>query len=464
MSGRRPPRLQASEHRLLLAAGDLVVGVVAVFVSIGLWTITAGVPLSEALAARAWWFSAALAWAAGLAPSRRGGVAWSMSAVAASIARLAAAFGALYLAVYFYAPRQALPRLLAMYAIWEASLLTLAWRLVSIWALTHAALRRRWLVAGAGPAGEAVARALADGSPRNAEVVGFLDGDSARHGTAVAGLPVVGGYDMLPDGALEMGVSRIIVAARPHETTLVNRLLACQEAEIEVVPMAAAYEQALMRVPAAHVAPDWLFTSFAESVSARDASHLAKRALDLAGGLFGSIVLLLLAGPIALAIKTDSRGPVFYRQMRAGRGGRPFALTKFRTMVWNAEEEGEPRWAGPRDPRITRTGRWLRRTRLDELPNVLSVLRGDMSLVGPRPERPEFVEALEREVPLYRARLIARPGLTGWAQINYPYGNSVADAAAKLEFDLYYLKHRSFLFDAWILLRTVGTVLSFRGR
>jgi lipopolysaccharide/colanic/teichoic acid biosynthesis glycosyltransferase len=217
-------------------------------------------------------------------------------------------------------------------------------------------------------------------------------------------------------------------------------------------------------VPVAHLEPNWLFTSYAEAVSARDASRLAKRLFDFLGGLAGTSLLAVFAPFIAVAIVADSGRPVFYRQRRTGRAGSPFSLAKFRTMVRDAEAEGQPQWAGPSDPRITRVGKWLRRTRLDELPNFLSVLRGEMSLVGPRPERPEFVAELEQQIPLYRARLFVRPGLTGWAQINYPYGYSVADAAAKLEFDLYYLKHRSFLFDVWILLRTVGTVMSLRGR
>jgi lipopolysaccharide/colanic/teichoic acid biosynthesis glycosyltransferase len=139
-------------------------------------------------------------------------------------------------------------------------------------------------------------------------------------------------------------------------------------------------------------------------------------------------------------------------------------MTKFRTMKHDAEPDGQAKWSTPNDARVTGVGRWLRRTRLDELPNLLAVLRGEMSMVGPRPERPQFVEQLEREVPLYRARLIVAPGLTGWAQVNHEYGDSVRDASAKLEYDLYYIKHQSIWFDALILLRTVGTMLRFGGQ
>jgi lipopolysaccharide/colanic/teichoic acid biosynthesis glycosyltransferase len=167
---------------------------------------------------------------------------------------------------------------------------------------------------------------------------------------------------------------------------------------------------------------------------------------------------------IAPAIWLDSGRPILFGQRRMGRGGAPFKLIKFRTMAQDAEADGPPRWAGRRDPRVTRVGRFLRRTRLDELPNVVNVLRGEMSLVGPRPERPEFVAQLEREIPFYRTRLLVRPGLTGWAQVNYPYGDSVHGALEKLEYDLYYVKHRSLFFDLWILVRTVGTVVALRGR
>ena len=145
-----------------------------------------------------------------------------------------------------------------------------------------------------------------------------------------------------------------------------------------------------------------------------------------------------------------------------GQGGRLFRLLKFRTMVGSAEAEG-PRWADPNDPRVTRVGRWLRKTRLDELPQFLHVLRGEMSLVGPRPERPEFLSMLEEQIPFYRTRLIVKPGITGWAQVNHPYGDSVEDAKAKLEYDLYYIKHRSLAFDLQIVAQTLWTVIRFEG-
>jgi lipopolysaccharide/colanic/teichoic acid biosynthesis glycosyltransferase len=164
-----------------------------------------------------------------------------------------------------------------------------------------------------------------------------------------------------------------------------------------------------------------------------------------------------------LAIRLDSPGPVFYRQQRNGRDNRTFALLKFRSMVVDAEAGGKPRWASLQDPRVTRVGRFIRSARIDELPQLLNVLRGEMSMVGPRPERPAFVAELAAAIPHYHDRAIVKPGITGWAQVNYPYGASVADARMKLAYDLYYIRRRSLLLDLLILLATVRVVLFREG-
>jgi exopolysaccharide biosynthesis polyprenyl glycosylphosphotransferase len=205
----------------------------------------------------------------------------------------------------------------------------------------------------------------------------------------------------------------------------------------------------------------WLATARATCEGRfRGAAH---RALDVAGAL----ALLLLTLPVlllaALAVKLDSPGPVFYRQERVGRGGRPFLLVKFRSMVVDAEAGGAPRWASEQDPRVTRVGRVLRLTRVDEVPQVLNVLRGDMALVGPRPERPAFVEQLGRLIPHYHDRACVKPGITGWAQVNHPYGASVEDARRKLAYDLHYVQRRGLRLDLRILLATVRVVLLQQG-
>jgi exopolysaccharide biosynthesis polyprenyl glycosylphosphotransferase len=188
-----------------------------------------------------------------------------------------------------------------------------------------------------------------------------------------------------------------------------------------------------------------------------------KRAFDI----FASLVLLAVTLPVlllaAMAIALDGKGPIFYRQERVGRGGARFKICKLRSMRPDAEGSGPPQWASLHDPRVTRVGRFLRRLRIDELPQIRNVLRGEMSMVGPRPERPFFVECLERELPLYAERHSVKPGITGWAQINYPYGASVEDARRKLSFDLYYVRNASLLLDLLIVLATPKAVFIDRG-
>ncbi|MBW2038136.1 MAG: sugar transferase [Deltaproteobacteria bacterium] len=190
---------------------------------------------------------------------------------------------------------------------------------------------------------------------------------------------------------------------------------------------------------------------------------VAKRLCDITGAALGLVGFGLLSPFIALAIKLDSPGPIFYRQTRVGRGGKTFVIRKLRTMVADAEKE-EDFWSNHTDPRVTRVGRWLRKTRLDEVPQYWRILKGEMSIVGPRPERLNVVKRLEKELPLYHLRYIAKPGLVGWAMVNRGYMCSFEDAKVRHEYDLYYVKHRSFWFDALIFLRAFWHLLTMRGR
>jgi len=189
-----------------------------------------------------------------------------------------------------------------------------------------------------------------------------------------------------------------------------------------------------------------------------------KRVMDLLVGACFLVILGLLTPLVALGNRLDSPGPLFYRQTRVGRGGRLFQVIKFRSMRPDAEGDTGAVWAVADDPRITGVGRWLRKSRLDELPQVINVLRGEMSMVGPRPERPEFVDDLARQIPFYRARHAVKPGITGWAQVRFGYGNTVDDARTKLEYDLYYVRHASFYLDSLIALKTVGVIFKLQGK
>ncbi len=457
--------LPPSELRLLLALGDTVVGVGAVLAALAMWSLTAGYPLQIAfLWMHAGWLAAALVWALALAPARQLRVAFSVRHTCNRIAHAALALLIVYLAIYFYAPRQALPRLMVLHFLWQASVLTLAWRLVYIWLFTETSFRRRTVIVGAGRAGQAILRVIENAGRRHPEVVGFVDGGSD-------GLRLAGGVSMLwgdvaslRDIVRREGAGEVIVAVDGAASgDLVHALVGCQEDGVDVVRMATVYEQLLERVPVEYLESDWAVTSFVDAVRSREASHIAKRALDVADATLGLVLLALVTPVITMAIWMDSGRTIFFTQARVGQGGRVFRVVKFRTMMRGAEADG-PRWAAPNDPRATRVGRWLRRMRLDELPQVFNVLLGQMSLIGPRPERPEFVAELERQIPFYRIRLLGRPGLTGWAQVNFRYADSVKDALVKLEYDLYYLKHRSLAFDARIAFRTVGAVLGLRGR
>lgn len=446
---------------MLLACGDLIAASAAVAIAIWIWSITAGFPFTLAFVMdRVEWFLAAPAWMLALLPSHNVRTALSARATVAALLRAMAALLVVYLAVYFYVPPRALPRLVALYILWEGALLVLAWRLWYLWFFSRAPYLRRVLVVGSGDRAETAVHLLREAQPATRIVISDLPAKAGSHEK----VGVAGSYGLL-DAVEEARAAEVVLAAQGQpDDSLLDALLQCQERGVRIIGFAQLYEETLQRVPVEHVDREWLLTSFAEAISTRDASAIIKRSFDIAGAIVGLGVSVIAAPLVAAAIALEDGRPIFFRQTRVGRGGSLFDILKFRTMVRDAESHDGPRWAAADDPRVTRVGRFLRRTRLDELPNLLNVLRGEMSLVGPRPERPELVAVLEQHVPFYRTRLMARPGLTGWAQVNRPYGDTIAGASEKLEYDFYYLKHRTAAFDAWILLRTVGTVLGLRGR
>jgi exopolysaccharide biosynthesis polyprenyl glycosylphosphotransferase len=221
------------------------------------------------------------------------------------------------------------------------------------------------------------------------------------------------------------------------------------------------YERVMRRASLDDVDESWFL--FDRPLRARRTYAAIKRITDVVAGLLGSLLVCLIVPIIALLIRLDDGGPVFFHQERVGRGRKPFLIWKFRTMRVDAEADG-PVWAAPDDVRVTRIGRLLRRTRLDELPQFFNVLKGDMALVGPRPERPQFVRVLERAVPFYQRRHLMRPGITGWATVRFGYGDTVTDKWRSHEYDLYYLKHRSPLLDLEILARTVVVMVLRKGQ
>jgi exopolysaccharide biosynthesis polyprenyl glycosylphosphotransferase len=450
-----PRPIRPSERHVALFIGDTIALTAAVLLALWTWSLTSGFPFGLAfLGARLVWFASVPLWLIVLAPTRSSSVAYDLRQSAAGIGRAGLALLVVYLGAFFFVGGARLPRLVALYLLWDATWFLLGWRVVAQWSLTRKPFSRRVFIVGTGRALEVAQTLVTTPSFRDAEVVGVL----GRPALSAAAEPI--------DAVVaRLRVTDLIVAMQGDvNDEWVPRLLACQEQGTHVVRMAQLYEETLRRVPVEHVEPSWLLTNFFDVARFRDTSPIAKRLFDLVVGSVLAAAGLILSPFICVAVLVDGGAPVLYRQRRVGRGGREFYITKFRSMGLDAENDGAARWSPPGDPRVTRVGRFLRRTRLDELPNVLAILRGDMSVVGPRPERPEFIDQLEREVPLYRARLVVRPGLTGWAQVNVPYGDSVRDATVKLEYDLYYLKHQSIWFDTLIVLRTMGALVRMMGR
>jgi exopolysaccharide biosynthesis polyprenyl glycosylphosphotransferase len=356
-----------------------------------------------------------------------------------------------------------LPRLTPAIFLLVSSLLSLVWRLGYALLFTSALLRRRAIVVGCGAAGLALVwdiRQVALGY----EIVGFVDDDPAKRGQRILGLPVLGDRHSLVRLIQQMGANEVVLAiARDIHPDLFRALMDCHEMGVEIRPMPVVYEELLERVPVEYLGQRWFLAPFWSQAGMPTLYRAVKRLFDVVFSLIGLGLFGVFLPLIALANLVESRGPLFYRQARVGKGGRTFWMYKLRSTD-RAAVQGDHVVEVTKDPpHLTHVGRFLRWTRLDEFPQLFNVLKGDMSIVGPRPERPQSVARLQENIPFYRARLSVKPGLTGWAQINYHDGNSAKGASVRLQYDLYYIKRQSPLLDALIVLRTIKVVLSFRG-
>lgn len=270
--------------------------------------------------------------------------------------------------------------------------------------------------------------------------------------SALTGVKIIAADSNLLTNLQKEKVDTLVIAENTHQNQhLAEILYGCLAAKIDFLDLPKAYETITQKIPIDYIGQAWFLENLKER-SKRIYDKL-KRVIDLVVAVFFLIIALFLFPFIALAIKLESKGPIFYYQTRIGKKGKPFTLIKFRSMRKNAEVGGAV-WAESEDPRLTKTGKILRRTHLDELPQLINIIKGDISLVGPRPERPEFVTQLEKEIPHYQLRHIIKPGLTGWAQIKFHYARSLMDSHEKFQYDLYYLKNRSFLLDLGTLLKT----------
>ena len=482
-----PLRLRPSEHRAILFIGDLLMAVTSVFAAIETWRrfnisaeiakqIAKGfsptraeqiVAQSATLSVPFWFYLLPVIWLLLLVELYEPHVAGSGRKTTRGIAIAAFVGLAAYSLVFIIRQDPTnLPRIGVGAFLFFASSLTLAWRMIFIRIYKSTGQRRRVLLIGAGKAGQTLAELYQSLSARSFNLVGYIDDDEQKVGKSFQGLPVLGPSNRLLELIDIYRISDLVVAINGEiQGATFQTILDAQERTVDVTRMPILYEEMTGRVPIHHLESDWIIRSFVDEVRVSGFYDLFKRLLDILGGIAGMIILVLLFPFLGLAVALDSGFPVFYSQLRLGRGGSRFRIYKFRSMHKKTEEdEAGMRATMENDPRVTRVGNFLRKSRLDELPQFWNVLRGDMSLVGPRAEIPELVSEYQKQIPFYRARLLVKPGLTGWAQINYGYVASVTETGVKLEYDLYYIKHRTISMDIQIILRTIGTVVRRTGR
>jgi sugar transferase (PEP-CTERM system associated) len=338
----------------------------------------------------------------------------------------------------------------------------LGWRLLFNRLTRSLRLEERVLVVGTGEAARKVTRQILDQKDFAYRVVGFIDQDPRRIGERIVNPGVIGTPADIPRLIAEHQIDRIIVGMTDRRGTFpTNELLQAKLSGVRVEDATTTYERITGKILIDDLRPSWLI--FSDGFRVSRLTRWLKRGIDIAL----SVSLAVLTAPLmlltAIAVALESGSPVLYCQERVGEHGRTFTLRKFRSMRPDAEDGGTPVWARDGDERVTRVGRFIRLTRLDELPQLWNVLRGDMSFVGPRPERPFFVAALSKAIPYYQQRHVVKPGITGWAQVRYRYGASIEDATEKLRYDLYYIKHLSIFFDLTIVFDTVKVVLFRKG-
>jgi exopolysaccharide biosynthesis polyprenyl glycosylphosphotransferase len=480
-----PLRLRPSEHRTILFVGDLLMAVVSMFAALETWkrynlyvNVTAlvaeGFSLRRAqmladlrtnIEVPLWFYLLPIIWMVLLVELYEPHVAGSGRKTTRGIA-IAAFLGlAVYSLVFIIRQDTNLPRIGVGAFLLFASLLTLGWRMIFIRMYKRTGQLRRIILIGAGKAGQALAELYQSLGTRSFNIVGFIDDDIQKAGEIFYGLPVLGTSDHLLELIDTHRISDVVVAINGEiQGKTFQTILDAQEKGVDVTRMPILYEEMTSRVPIHHLESDWIIRSFVDGLPVSGFYDLFKRLIDVVGGVVGLLILLVATPFLALAIYFDSGLPIFYSQPRLGRGRSIFTIYKFRSMRQNTDLYSDVRRTLENDPRITRVGGLLRKTRLDELPQFWNVLRGDMSLVGPRAEVPELVDEYQKQVPFYRARLLVKPGLTGWAQINYGYVASITETSIKLEYDLYYIKHRTISMDFQIILRTISTVLRRTGR
>lgn len=463
--------LSLSERKALLLITDLLIVNASILAGLLVWLFqNPGPPVTDFVLSQLYWFPSLTAlW---LVSSVLNGfydprVTSSVRPTMKSLIQLAGVLIIVYALIVFVSSPGSLPRRFVIYFIAISFYALAAWRLIYTLYLGRRQFQRRAVIVGGGNSASVsmLASAIKDNPSPHYAIVGSVNEDSNTFRYSLDDFPHLGSANELLNIVKRFAISEVIITSLNNpDTDLVRSLIECQEQGIQITPIPTVYEDLTGRIPLDVVQNGWLSALPLHHASTGVIFPLAKRSWDIILAMIGSAVLALIFPFVAIALRLDSPGPIFYLQNRLGRGGRVFRTYKFRSMRMSSEDDGRAVWAEAGDSRVTRVGRFLRATHIDEFPQLLNILKGDMSSVGPRPERPELAAELERIMPFYRLRHSVRPGMAGWALINQGYSGSVQDAYTKLEYDLYYVKHQSVWLDLVILLRTFVDAASFKGR
>jgi sugar transferase (PEP-CTERM system associated) len=365
-------------------------------------------------------------------------------------------------AIYYWFPDVIVGRGVFVVAAFLAVTFVFGWRVAFDWASRRVAPRERLLLVGTGEGAVRLARELYERTDLGIKIVGFIDPDPAKVGAPVINPGVIGTVEDIPAIVRARRVDSVVVSLSDARGRLpMEKLLEMKLDGVRFDHLASVYEKYTGKIAVENLRPSWLI--FSEGFNKSTLQNVAKRGIDLVLSAVGIVVAAPVMLAVAAVIKLTSKGPALYHQQRVGQHGRVFTVHKFRSMRTDAEKDTGAVWAKANDDRITPFGHFIRRSRLDELPQMWNVLCGHMSVVGPRPERPEFVSTLTKQIPFYGQRHSVRPGLTGWAQVSFSYGASVEDSMEKLQYDLFYIKNMSIALDLFIIAKTVKTVLMRKG-
>jgi len=464
---RKRLQLQISERRLMLMAGDVLGVLIAVIIALFVWSVVARDHFDfEFIWPRSHWFFILtgvwllLASANDFYELR---IAANRGATAQRLIIINLQMVILYLIVFFFAQPLALPRLFILYYAIASFLLIAVIRLLNPALSGWISARRKVLIVGTDWAAMTIIGAIGRYAHDLYDICGVI-AETDDVVKDICDVPVIGtGKDISRLVYTEQVSELIVTSTHELSSEIFQGVMDAYEHGAAIVPMPLLYERITGQVPVEHVINNWAVVLPMDGDSIFNPQLAIKRILDIIISLIGMMVFIVLLPFLALIIRLDSPGDIFYSQERTGLNGRTFRIYKFRSMRADAEAKTGAVFSQKGDPRVTRVGRFMRKTRLDELPQIVNILRGDMSIVGPRPERPEHIKRLTEKIPFYRTRLVIRPGLTGWAQVRYNYGSTDEDALIKLQYDLYYIRHQSILLDLNIILRTVYKVIQMGG-